>query len=56
MKVYCPCCGEWFIADDVDNSLAPGGKLKVVCTECGTVWNVVVEFYEVESEDAESHD
>ena len=45
IKVYCPCCGEWFEIE-ID-MLGPSG-LEATCSECSTVWSIRVEFVEVE--------
>ena len=41
--VYCPCCGETFVA--VIDDLAPG-DIELTCDKCGTEWIIRIQFYE----------
>jgi len=45
---YCPSCSSEFQVDVPLLAPTPRGDLTVVCPECGTHWNIAIEFHEEE--------
>jgi len=50
-KIYCPSCGQLTNLEEnyIDTTiLRPGYFCNVTCKNCDTMWDIRIEFYEVE--------
>ena len=47
LEVYCPACGIWQWAKDLDAELSPG-DFKWKCPSCETKFRITVGFEEIE--------
>lgn len=45
---YCPRCGENTDIPPVD--ILPGNSLEIICPECKSVWEVDIEFKEIDTD------
>lgn len=50
-QMYCPSCGEDAEIDTANFMVIPGLDNVVTCPICGTVWRIVMEFYEIEGDE-----
>ncbi len=48
-KFYCPACGEE--SEIQEMIIKPGIELEIRCPNCDMLWDIQIEFYEVEDND-----